>query len=101
LAPIPPQDNRVVFTVAERPGEMVEVCDPLGEYQAVPPSPQGCDYVVGDLRGAGIVSHKVAVDGRDPAWRRGVGVSCLAEAGRMHAQDRIEVVGRLCLSIQR
>ncbi|HUZ35694.1 MAG TPA: hypothetical protein VMV17_05140 [Streptosporangiaceae bacterium] len=51
---------------------------------------------------AGIVSHKVAVDGRDPAWRRGVGVSCVAEAGRMHAQDKIEVVGgRLCLSIQR
>jgi len=38
----------VVFTLAECPGEMVEVRDPLGEHQAVPPAPQGGGYVIGE-----------------------------------------------------
>jgi hypothetical protein len=63
------QDHRVLAALAECAGEPVEVGDPFGEDQAVPPALQSFGDIVGDLPGAGLVGDQVPVDRDDPARR--------------------------------
>jgi hypothetical protein len=77
-----------VAPLTQRGGESVDVGGPLGQHQAVPSPAQRLGDVVGNLPGAGVVGDQVAVDGGDPARRRRIGVSRVAEACRVQAKDR-------------
>ena len=65
---------------AER-GELVEVCGPLGQHEAVPSSARASATSAATWRGPCVVGGQVFVDRGDPAGSGRVGVAGVAERG--------------------
>jgi len=80
------QDHRIMATIAQRAGELIEVTGPLGQHQAVPATGECLSDITYLLGGPGLVGGQVLVNGCDTARGGGVGFTDVRELGVVHAE---------------
>ena len=81
--------NRAVAPHGESCGQPFQVAGPLREHEAMTSALAGVEDVLDDLLKPVVVSDEVAVDGRHPAGRLGLGVAVVGVPGGMYVQHRV------------